>query len=313
MPGRTWPLQTAADNTSAGTKPYRYGFNGKENDYEIKNSCGTSYDYGFRIYDSRLGKFLSVDPLTKEYPWYTPYQFAGNTPIQAIDIDGLEEGYLWKASGYYPDYNPQAALQDLGKIGKKVAVQLAEYSIGLIVTLATMGEGECLFLGTEEKVATGALEREVVADEIGATQIEVETSTTTVNKVNTATPNEFKPTEQLKGNKSAKAVGDIQGKMEANETIPPIEVAEIDGIKYTINGHHRVEAAIRVPYKLEYKVLEEPEWQAYGYKTEADIKSASAEVTTPKLDKKVITKAKEEATAKIKDAGDNKAKEVEKK
>jgi hypothetical protein len=31
-----------------------------------------------------------VDPLTKEYPWYTPYQFAGNRPIVAIDIDGLE-------------------------------------------------------------------------------------------------------------------------------------------------------------------------------------------------------------------------------
>jgi hypothetical protein len=44
-----------------------------------------------RIYDPRVGRFLSTDPLTQEYPWYTPYQFAGNTPIQAIDIDGLEE------------------------------------------------------------------------------------------------------------------------------------------------------------------------------------------------------------------------------
>jgi len=34
---------------------------------------------------------LSVDPLTKLYPWYTPYQFAGNKPIWAIDLDGLEE------------------------------------------------------------------------------------------------------------------------------------------------------------------------------------------------------------------------------
>lgn len=34
-------------------------------------------DYGMRIYDSRLGRFLSVDPLTQSYPWYTPYQYAG--------------------------------------------------------------------------------------------------------------------------------------------------------------------------------------------------------------------------------------------
>jgi hypothetical protein len=31
-----------------------------------------------------------VDPLTSSYPWYTPYQFAGNNPIKFIDLDGLE-------------------------------------------------------------------------------------------------------------------------------------------------------------------------------------------------------------------------------
>jgi hypothetical protein len=44
-----------------------------------------------RIYDPRVGRFLSVDPITKNYPWYTPYQFAGNKPTWATDIDGLEE------------------------------------------------------------------------------------------------------------------------------------------------------------------------------------------------------------------------------
>ncbi|MEM9337245.1 MAG: hypothetical protein AAGA66_00835, partial [Bacteroidota bacterium] len=34
---------------------------------------------------------MSVDPLTSSYPWYTPYQFAGNKPIYAVDLDGLEE------------------------------------------------------------------------------------------------------------------------------------------------------------------------------------------------------------------------------
>lgn len=66
---------------------YRFGFNGKEN--EIKGD-GNQQDYGMRIYEPRLGKFLSVDPIAKNYPWYTPYQFAGNMPIIAIDIDGEE-------------------------------------------------------------------------------------------------------------------------------------------------------------------------------------------------------------------------------
>ncbi|MDQ8051434.1 MAG: RHS repeat-associated core domain-containing protein [Pedobacter sp.] len=68
---------------------YRYGFNGKENDNEVKGD-GNQQDYGMRIYDPRIGKFLSVDPISKEYPELTPYQFASNMPIAAVDLDGLE-------------------------------------------------------------------------------------------------------------------------------------------------------------------------------------------------------------------------------
>jgi RHS repeat-associated protein len=68
---------------------YRYGFNGKESTDEW-NGGGAMYDYGFRIYDPRIGKFLSVDPLSHNYPWYSPYAFAGDMPISAIDLDGLE-------------------------------------------------------------------------------------------------------------------------------------------------------------------------------------------------------------------------------
>jgi RHS repeat-associated protein len=78
MPGRSY---------TSGSSNYRYGFNGKELDKEAP----VQYDYGFRIYDPRLVRFKSDDPLTKSYPGYTPYQFAGNKPIIAIDLDGLEE------------------------------------------------------------------------------------------------------------------------------------------------------------------------------------------------------------------------------
>jgi RHS repeat-associated protein len=74
-----------------GANKYRYGFNGKEKDDEGMGGGGQTYDYGFRIYNPGLAKFLSVDPLSASYPWYTPYQFAGNMPISSIDLDGLEE------------------------------------------------------------------------------------------------------------------------------------------------------------------------------------------------------------------------------
>jgi RHS repeat-associated protein len=68
---------------------YRYGFNGKENDNEVKG-LGSQQDYGMRIYDPRVGKFLSVDPLTKSYPMLTPYQYASNNPVVNVDLDGQE-------------------------------------------------------------------------------------------------------------------------------------------------------------------------------------------------------------------------------
>ena len=76
-------------NRHNSSNSYRYGFNGKEKDDELKGE-GNHIDYGMRIYDDRVGRFLSVDPLTKTYPHYTPYQFAGNTPMAAIDLDGEE-------------------------------------------------------------------------------------------------------------------------------------------------------------------------------------------------------------------------------
>ena len=88
-------------NRNGSTNSYRYGFNGKEKDDEVKGK-GVQYDYGFRIYDPRIGKFLSEDPLTKSYPWFTPYQFAGNSPIWAIDLDGLESKIVILANNAPP-------------------------------------------------------------------------------------------------------------------------------------------------------------------------------------------------------------------
>jgi RHS repeat-associated protein len=67
---------------------FRYGYNGKENDHDW--GTGLIQDYGFRLYNPAVARFLSVDPITKDYPELTPYQFASNTPINSIDLDGLE-------------------------------------------------------------------------------------------------------------------------------------------------------------------------------------------------------------------------------
>jgi len=93
-----YPFGMLQPGRSVNVSGYRYGFNGKENDNEMKGE-GNQLDYGMRVYDTRLGRFLSVDPLTKDYPRLTPYQFASNSPVSGIDLDGLE--YYFAADGSY--------------------------------------------------------------------------------------------------------------------------------------------------------------------------------------------------------------------
>ncbi|MDZ7848345.1 MAG: RHS repeat-associated core domain-containing protein [Owenweeksia sp.] len=49
------------------SEQYRYGFNGTEMDDEVKVN-NNSYDFGTRVYDTRIGRFLSMDPWTPRGP-----------------------------------------------------------------------------------------------------------------------------------------------------------------------------------------------------------------------------------------------------
>jgi RHS repeat-associated protein len=78
MPGR----QVSADK-------YRYGFNGMEQD---KNINSGALDFGARIYDRRIGRWLSVDPLQKKFTGWSPYNSAMNSPLKLKDVDGKDVG-----------------------------------------------------------------------------------------------------------------------------------------------------------------------------------------------------------------------------
>ena len=77
MPGRSF--------TAANTEGYRYSFNGKEDDTEWAKQ-----DFGARMYDKRLGRWLSIDPLQVKYPNISAYTAFVNSPIYFIDPDGKE-------------------------------------------------------------------------------------------------------------------------------------------------------------------------------------------------------------------------------
>ena len=58
-------------------------------DDEVKGE-GNSVNYKYRMHDPRVGRFFAVDPLTKKYPQWSPYQFSGNQVIHTVELEGLE-------------------------------------------------------------------------------------------------------------------------------------------------------------------------------------------------------------------------------
>ena len=82
-----YPFGSEMPERNYASDKYKFGFNGKEKDDEIKGS-GNSLDFGARIYDSRVGIFLSLDPVMNKFPQYSPYLFAGDSPIMNIDYNG---------------------------------------------------------------------------------------------------------------------------------------------------------------------------------------------------------------------------------
>lgn len=84
-----YPFGALMPGRSGGTSDTRYGFQGQEKDDEIYGE-GNAYAFEYRMHDPRLGRFWSIDPLNRKYPFYSPYAFSGNRVIDAIELEGLE-------------------------------------------------------------------------------------------------------------------------------------------------------------------------------------------------------------------------------
>jgi hypothetical protein len=47
-------------------------------------------NYKYRMHDARIGRFMSIDPLTSDFAWNSPYVFSENRLIDAVELEGLE-------------------------------------------------------------------------------------------------------------------------------------------------------------------------------------------------------------------------------
>ena len=102
---------------------YRFGFNGKEKTDEI-SGIGNSYDFGSRIFDSKLVKFLSRDPKEAVYPYQSSYCYAANNPILYVDENG--EGPIL---GWMCKYNKYNKDSNCAQLGYKINVSRTIYVV----------------------------------------------------------------------------------------------------------------------------------------------------------------------------------------
>jgi RHS repeat-associated protein len=75
------------ENFCFHVEDYSFGFNGKDKESEFNNGA---YDFGARIHDARLGRWMSVDPEFRFFSCESTYSSIRNNPIICIDQNGMK-------------------------------------------------------------------------------------------------------------------------------------------------------------------------------------------------------------------------------
>jgi len=83
-------------NNTDNSPENKYLYNGKEKQSDFGLEW---YDYGARFYDPALARFMTLDPLAEKFISQTGYAYASNTPIVAIDYNGLETRLITETTG----------------------------------------------------------------------------------------------------------------------------------------------------------------------------------------------------------------------
>ncbi len=88
---------------AANTLTNKYKYNGKEEQQqEFSDGSGLELlDFGARMLDNQIGRWMCIDPKADKYNQFTPYCYVANMPINAIDPDG-QDFFICNGEGQKP-------------------------------------------------------------------------------------------------------------------------------------------------------------------------------------------------------------------
>ena len=115
--------RTTFGATYATLAANRQKFSGKEDQSTIGSSTLPYLDFGARMYDSKLVRWNTYDPMAEKYYGINPYVYCNGDPVNAVDPDGMNPIY---------DINGNLlGTDDLGLKGEPIIMSIDMFKQGM--------------------------------------------------------------------------------------------------------------------------------------------------------------------------------------